>query len=224
MGSPWRAWIGLSPPWRAAFEEAWASWCQGSLGVGAAVVVVDTDAIVARGRNQVLHSGPGPISSTHMAHAEMNALAQLPVGRESTYGVYSSFEPCAMCTGALLFYRIERIAYASADPVWAGMHEWFLSAPWASRHRFTRTCLAGELGAFGYVLHVSRLAGIAPPHVLDAHQRATRPLFDLATDPRVATRLRELAAGPTPATADLVLASLWTDLVRLRLPPPAGVS
>jgi tRNA(Arg) A34 adenosine deaminase TadA len=217
-----RAWTDLPPPWRVAFDEAWTSWRHGSLGVGA-VVVDDTGDMVARGHNQLLHSGPGPLSSTHMAHAEMNALAQLPVGRGPRLGVYSSFEPCSMCTSALLFYRIDRIAYASPDPVWAGMHEWFLSAPWASRHQFTRACLAGEFGAFGYVLHVSRLAEIAPCHVLEAHQHASRRRFDFATDPGVATLLTELATGDELATTDIVLAHLWTDLVRLTVSlPPEG--
>ena len=214
MASAAQAWIDLAPPWRAAFDEAWASWRQGSLGVGAVVVDGDDD-IVARGHNQFLHAGPGPLSWTAMAHAEMNALAQLPVGHGTTLGIYSSFEPCSMCTSALLFYRIERIAFASTDPVWAGMHDWFLAAPWASRHRFTRACLAGVFGDFGYVLHVSRLAGVAPRHVTEAHEQAARPLFDLGTDPGVVARLTELAAGDEPATTDIALAYLWADLVRL---------
>ena len=214
MSGATQAWIDLSPPWRAAFDEAWMSWRQGSLGVGAAVVDGDEE-IVARGHNQFFHSGPGPISSTYMAHAEMNALAQLPIGREHKFSIYSSFEPCSMCTSALLFYRIERIAFASIDPVWPGMHEWFLSAPWASRHHFTRECLGGELGAFGYVLHVSKLAGIAPSHVLEAHQQLTPRFFDFATNPKFVALLTNLATTGEPATTDIVLANLWTDLVRL---------
>jgi tRNA(Arg) A34 adenosine deaminase TadA len=215
MSGATQAWIDLSPPWRAAFDEAWMSWRQGSLGVGAAVVDGNGE-IVARGHNQFFHSGPGPISSTYMAHAEMNALAQLPVARGHGFSIYSSFEPCSMWSSALLFYRIERIAFASIDPVWLGMHEWFLSAPWASRHQFTRECLGGEFGAFGYVLHVSRLAGVAPSHVLEAHQQVTRQLFDFATNPEVVALLTNLATTDEPATTDIVLANLWTDLVRLR--------
>jgi tRNA(adenine34) deaminase len=223
MGSARQAWADLSPPWRAAFDEAWLSWRQGSLAVGA--VVVDGDGeIVARGHNQLFHAGPGPISSTPMAHAEMNALARLPVGRGRALSVYSSFEPCAMCTGALLFYGIEHIAFACADPVWAGMDEWLLSAPWSARHRCGRACLGGALGAFGCVLHVSRLAGIAPRHVLEAYERTARPLFDFATEPRLAARLADLAAGGEPAATEDVVTDLWTDLVRLAPSPrpPAG--
>ncbi len=209
-----RAWIGLSSPWRAAFDEAWMSWRQGSPGVGAAIAD-DGDQIIARGHNQLFHAGPGPISSTYMAHAEMNALAQLPVSRGQRYSIYSSFEPCYMCTSALLFYRIERVDFASVDPVWLGMHEWIQSAPWASRNHLTRECLGGELGAFGYVLHISRLAEMAPTQVLETHQQETGQLLDFATSSEVSDLLTGLAATYEPAIADIVLANLWKDLVRM---------
>jgi tRNA(Arg) A34 adenosine deaminase TadA len=207
--------MDLSSPWRAAFDEAWSSWCHGSLGVGAAITD-GNDHIVTRGHNQFSHVGPGPISSTYMAHAEMNALAQLPVGHGHEYSIYSTFEPCYMCSSALLFYRIERIAFASVDPVWLGMHEWFLSAPWGSPTQFTRICLGGEFGAFGYVLHVSRLAEVAPAHVLEAHQRETSRLYQFATGNEVSTVLNELASMNETPTTDVVLAALWDGLLRIK--------
>jgi tRNA(Arg) A34 adenosine deaminase TadA len=88
---------------------------------------------VARGHNQMFHSGPGPLSATYMAHAEMNALAQLPARRGPDYSIYSTFEPCYMCMSTILIYRVERVFFATPDPVWTGMHEWLGTAPWASR-------------------------------------------------------------------------------------------
>jgi tRNA(Arg) A34 adenosine deaminase TadA len=205
-----QSWHGLAEPWRGAFEEAWISWRQGSLAVGA--VVTDGDEIVVRGHNQMFHAGPGPISSTYMAHAEMNALAQLPVRRGTEYTIYSTFEPCYMCTSALHTYRVDRILFASFDPVWEGMHEWLGSAPWATRRETRRACLGGEFGALGYVLHLSRLATIAPLHVIEAHRHATEPLFASATSTEVESALSELGAA---ATAADVLACLWDGLVRL---------
>jgi tRNA(Arg) A34 adenosine deaminase TadA len=133
-------------------------------------VVTDGEEIVAKGHNQMFHAGPGPISSTYMAHAEMNALAQLPARPGPEYSIYSTFEPCSMCMGAIPVYRVDRVSFASVDPVWAGMHEWFDSAPWAARRETRLAHLGGEFGALGYVLHVSRLANVAPPHVIAAHQ------------------------------------------------------
>ena len=60
-----------------------------------------------------------------MAHAEMNALACLPVESYNGYTLYSTFEPCVMCAATIRIYRIPRVCYAADDPVWGGMHELF---------------------------------------------------------------------------------------------------
>jgi tRNA(Arg) A34 adenosine deaminase TadA len=177
--------------------------------------VTDGAEIVARGHNQMFHSGPGPISATYMAHAEMNALAQLPARRGSEYSIYTTFEPCYMCASALLFYRVDRVWYASSDPVWAGMHEWLRTAPWATRTETQHERLGGELGAFGYVLHVSRLVTVAPPHVIEAHQRLAGPLFGHATDGAAMQALSELGAAGASTTAADALELLWDDLIGL---------
>lgn len=208
-----QAWRDLPPPWRAAFDEAWMSWRQGSLAVGA--VVTDGEEIVARGHNQMFHSGPGPISATYMAHAEMNALALLPAQRGPDYSIYTTFEPCYMCMSALLFYRVERIFFASFDPVWQGMHEWLRAAPWASRKETRLEHLGGTLGALGYVLHVSRLVTIAPQHVIEPHQRTAGALFEYATDITTVRALTDLSAAGEYTTAADVLEVLWDDLVGL---------
>jgi len=209
-----QAWSDLSLPWSTAFEEAWTSWRQGSLAVGA--VVTDGEVIVAKGHNQIFHSGPGPLSGTYMAHAEMNALAQLPARRGPDYSIYSTFEPCYMCMSALLFYRVDRIYFASVDPVWAGMHDWLRGAPWASRREAIHEHIGGELGALGYVLHVSRLATVAPPHVIDAHREAAGPWFDWATSATALQALTELSVAGSSATAADVLELLWADLVSMQ--------
>jgi tRNA(adenine34) deaminase len=210
------AWTALSEPWRFAFEEAWTSWRQGSLGVGA-VVTEREDVIVARGHNQLRHSGPGPISETYMAHAEMNALAQLPARRGPEYRIYSTFEPCYMCTSALLLYRVNQVYFAAPDPVWEGMHDWLNTAPFASLRQARRECLGGELGAFGHLLHISRLALHAPPHVIEAHQRSARQLFQLCTTVSIFDRLSELGDGDASSSARDALIVTWDDLVRLLL-------
>jgi tRNA(Arg) A34 adenosine deaminase TadA len=206
-----QAWGALPLPWQAAFEEAWTSWRHGSLAVGA-VVTDGEGTVVARGHNQLYHSGPGPLSSTYMAHAEMNALAQLPVDRGPEYSIYTTFEPCYMCASTMLFYRIKRVHFAIPDPVWRGMHEWFRSSPWASRNESTRECLGGQLGILGYMLHTSRLAPIAPSHVITAHQGGAGPLFALATSHRLMNALSDLGAGECAATAADVVKTLWGDL------------
>ena len=214
MGGARQAWQDLPLPWRCAFDEAWTSWRQGSLAVGA--VVTDGEEIVARGHNQMFHSGPGPLSTTYMAHAEMNALAQLPARRGPDYSIYSTFEPCYMCASALLFYQVDRVCFASPDPVWAGMHEWLGTAPWATRRETHHEHLGGALGALGYVLHVSRLVTVAPRHVMEAHERVGGPLFHRATEGATTRALTELGAEGASTTAADALDLLWDDLVGLQ--------
>jgi tRNA(Arg) A34 adenosine deaminase TadA len=84
-----------------------------------------------------------------MAHAEMNALAQLPVQRGPEYRIYSTFEPCFMCTSALMHYRVRQVRFAAPDPVWVGMHDWLDTVPFASISPTRGQCLGAELGAFG---------------------------------------------------------------------------
>jgi hypothetical protein len=95
------------------------------------------------------------------------------------------------------------------------MHEWLGSAPWATRRETHLEHLGGEFGALGYVLHVSRLVTVAPPHVIEAHQRSAGPLFDHATDDAALRALTELSAVGSNTVAD-VLKLLWDDLVSLQ--------
>ena len=111
------AWDALSEPWRECLQEAWESWCDGSAGVGA--VIVDRDGrIVARGRNR-RHDprlSRGTLTGTRLAHAEMCALAELPPGPCEHYTLYTTFEPCLMCAGAVWAARIGRVVFGAADP------------------------------------------------------------------------------------------------------------
>jgi tRNA(adenine34) deaminase len=97
---------------RVALVEGEAARQDGEVPVGA-VVVLD-DKIVARGRNRVIGL------SDPTAHAEVIALreAGLAIGNYRLTGstVYSTVEPCAMCAGAIVHARVERLVYGAADP------------------------------------------------------------------------------------------------------------
>ena len=85
---------------------------EGEVPVGA-VVVID-DEIVGRGHNStILHSDPS-------AHAEIRALrdaaTRLGNYRLPKSTLYVTLEPCAMCAGAIMHARVERLVYAAADP------------------------------------------------------------------------------------------------------------
>ena len=96
----------------AALAEARAAAEAGEVPIGA--VVVRHDEIIARGQNSVLRR------NDPTAHAEMVALraAGGAVGNYRLPGctLYVTLEPCAMCAGAMIHARLDRLVYGAADP------------------------------------------------------------------------------------------------------------
>jgi tRNA(adenine34) deaminase len=97
---------------QAALDEARLAGEAGEVPIGA--VVVSEGAIIARGQNRVLRD----VDPT--AHAEIVALraAAAALGNYRLTGctLYVTLEPCAMCAGAVIHARIDRLVYAAADP------------------------------------------------------------------------------------------------------------
>ena len=100
----------LSGPEYACLELAWEALRRRSLPVGA--VVTDAEGtVVATGRNRVFESAaPAPqIAGSRLAHAEVNALAQLsPRRRYEDHHLVVTLEPCTLCTGALAMSAVRR--------------------------------------------------------------------------------------------------------------------
>jgi tRNA(adenine34) deaminase len=101
---------------REAMEEALAEARKaaeaGEVPVGA-VAVID-GAIVARGQNRVL------LDNDPTAHAEIVAMrgAAHVMNNYRLNGctLYVTLEPCAMCAGAMIHARLDRLVFAAADP------------------------------------------------------------------------------------------------------------
>ncbi|MCB1035397.1 MAG: tRNA adenosine(34) deaminase TadA [Acidobacteria bacterium] len=96
----------------AALEEARKAPVHGDVPVGA--VVVRGGEIIGRGHNR------REVDEDPLAHAELLALAQ---AAEATRGwrldgcsLFVTLEPCAMCAGALVNSRIDRLVFAASDP------------------------------------------------------------------------------------------------------------
>jgi tRNA(adenine34) deaminase len=94
-----------------ALDEAHLAAEEGEVPIGA--VVVSDGEIIARGQNRVLRD----VDPT--AHAEIVALraAAAAIGNYRLSGctLYVTLEPCAMCAGAMIHARIDRLVYAAAD-------------------------------------------------------------------------------------------------------------
>jgi tRNA(adenine34) deaminase len=122
----------LAPSWRAAFELAWESWRAGSLGIGA-VLVDSGDAVVARGRNRVLEEpGSGRIAGTLLAHAEMDAFTGLGLRTAAGLTLYTTVEPCLMCASTSVALRLDRVRFATADPVFDGVGDALAAHPYCA--------------------------------------------------------------------------------------------
>ncbi|KLL12333.1 tRNA-specific adenosine deaminase [Protofrankia sp. BMG5.30] len=97
----------------AALAEAEQALATGDVPVGA--VVVDADGtIIGRGRNA------REAERDPTAHAEVVALraaaARASTWRLSGTTLVVTLEPCAMCAGALIMARVDRLVYGAYDP------------------------------------------------------------------------------------------------------------
>jgi len=103
--------------WMAmALDEAAKAGFQGEVPVGA--VVVRNGELIARNHNRTRQL------ADPTAHAEAlvvrEAAEVLGDWRLTDCTLYVTLEPCAMCAGAIVLSRIERLVFAAADPK-AGM-------------------------------------------------------------------------------------------------------
>ena len=123
-------WRELDEPWRASLELAWEAYLAGTIPVGS-VVAAPEGRIVARGRNRVFEPPGHGVSGSRLAHAEVDALAQLPVtDRYRDHVIYSTLEPCLLCTAATLLTTVGRIEYAASDPFGGGCSGAIDTAHW----------------------------------------------------------------------------------------------
>jgi len=88
----------------AALAEARQGLTEGGIPIGS--VLVHDGRVLGQGHNRRVQSGSAVL------HAEMDALERAgrqpgSVYREST--LYTTLSPCAMCSGAILLYRIPRV-------------------------------------------------------------------------------------------------------------------
>ena len=100
------------PYMQQALELARAAAARGEVPVGAIVVHAGKVIAVGSNRREELRDPT--------AHAEIQAIRQaarrLGGWRLSGATLYVTLEPCAMCAGALILARIDRLVYGADDP------------------------------------------------------------------------------------------------------------
>ena len=116
--------VEFSEPWAVPLGLAWEAMLAGTTPVGS--VVINTDGRIVtkgRGRRYVRDLAQGQLSYSHLAHAELNALAQLPpTSRYEDLTVLTTLEPCILCMGAAVMATVGRVEYAGADPYGGAAH------------------------------------------------------------------------------------------------------
>lgn len=107
----------LPAPMRLALDAAASAAGRGEVPVGA-VIVRDRRVISVAGNQTRTDNDP-------TAHAEIVAIreacARLGTDRLAGCELWVTLEPCAMCAGAIVHARIERLFYAAADPKGGGV-------------------------------------------------------------------------------------------------------
>jgi tRNA(Arg) A34 adenosine deaminase TadA len=181
--------LDLSPldtSWKMTFELAWEAWRAGTIPIGA-VLTDDTGTVIASGRNRIFETAlaHGQLSGSWVAHAEVNALAQLPAGSHDGYTITSTTEPCLLCAGAITMSLHGRIVvrYAVDDPIAGGM-EAARMAPQGRRREFVVERL--ERRDFVVLVDAMNLAESvrrSPDGIVATYYQANHPdLFAAAAD------------------------------------------
>lgn len=107
---------------RQALNEAAVAFDEGEVPVGS-VIVKDDRIVVGRGHNQTERLGDPT------AHAEILAIGAAAAHFESWRLIggtlYTTVEPCVMCSGASVLARLDRIVYGTPDPKFGGCSSLF---------------------------------------------------------------------------------------------------
>src|SRR5260370_16169612 len=147
-------WLALRQPWRTALTLAWEAYVGGNVGVGA-VLTDPHGRVVAAGRNRVSdnEAPPGRLRSTFIAHAELDVLGQLIPGDYRDPTLWTTLEPCPLCSMAIGTSNVGCVTFAARDRLWDGMSRLaelneFIGSRWTVR----RGPLGGPVSVFSELL------------------------------------------------------------------------
>lgn len=218
-------WGRLPEHWRCAFRQAWAAYVAGTIPVGA--VVVDPHGVIAaEARNRIFDVGSPPLgqlAGSWLAHAELNAIAQIDAERSRAaegWAVYSTIEPCPLCAGAITvaFRGSITLGYASGDPIGGGLRV-LTETVIGRRRQWQVEKLSGPFAIFAELLYAVYTVEARPTSLSAAHYR------EPPWRPRIETAGVILAGGRDRGEAvEQVVASIWAAIGHAQLDTVSGPS
>lgn len=212
--SPASFWSSIELSWQRCLDLAWEAYVAGSVPVGSVLTAPD-GGLVAEARNRAFDTvaPDGELAGAYVAHAEINVLASLQLGDYPDHVLWSSLEPCLMCSAAILHSHVGNVRFAQADPVMSGVADLpSISAFARSRWPDRRGPVDGPLADFaGLVYLVWNLERSPDGIVAQAHERSDPDVLKLAQRYVAANTLREHRGE----TIDHVLKGIWPDLMVL---------
>ena len=207
-------WSSVELPWQRCLGLAWEAYGAGSVPVGSVLTEAD-GMIVAEGRNRAFDTTApdGELAGAYVAHAEINVLASLPPGDYPDHTLWSSLEPCFLCSAAILHSHVGNVRFARTDPVMSGVADLpSISAFAKSRWPERRGPVAGPLADFAGLVHlVWNLERSSDGVVAQAHQRTDPALLELAQRYVAGNMLQD----HRNETTDKVFAAIWPDILSL---------
>jgi tRNA(Arg) A34 adenosine deaminase TadA len=212
----------LPPPMRRAVELAWEAHRLGNIGVGA--VVTDPDGVVvAHGRNRTVDTDApaGRLRNTSLAHAEIDVLGQLPAGDYGAHTLWTTLQPCLLCTSAAVLSHMGTVVYLAADHLWRGTEQLpDLNHQTARRWPRFEGPAGGPLATFTALLPLLSFLAMRPGTIVEQiHAQHTPGILDLGQRLVGSAELR----GLQRLDVDAAIEALWSDLVVATAPTaPAG--
>ena len=167
----------LGEPMQLALDQAWESFRNGSFPVGA-VLVDQLGTVVAVGRNRMGESSApdGRLRSTGLAHAEMDVLAQLPMGDYAGHTLVTTLEPCLLCRSAATMAHVGHVEFLAADSLWDGLDELPLINDQTKRcYPTMRGPSSGDAADFASILPIAVLVLFGPTGDAAGHYRTRSP-------------------------------------------------
>ena len=208
--SPTDALAALPAPMARALGLAWEAHQGGNVAVGAVITEPD-GTIVCEGRNRVADtSAPaGHLVGTYLAHAEIDVLGQLEPGDHLDRTLWTTLQPCLLCTGAAVLSKIGHVVFLAPDQLWDGIERLpELNAQTARRWPRHSGPFPGPLAVFAQILPTAWFFDASPTGVaIAAAERAVPGGLDVLR----ALDLERWSALPLGDALD----EIWDDLERL---------